>query len=529
MTQRVHIHIGPHKTGSTAVQHHLSACQAQLSRDHGLTVFMGKPVNDIARDLIAEDTDAARAKAAKLRGRIEAAGGDCLVSCEDFSGDLPGRSGKKKIYPRLWQNLDFLRTALRGLDVRFYFFERTPTTWLRSAYIQHLKHRTRFSRFEAFESHFQTEALWGDTLSKARAKLGDDLVVIPYEEASGFSSARSLLGAVLGPSTSIDLPRELGRTNSAPSPEIITILEAINASSASQTAKKSAKTSILETAGSEPNGQADAFPVWPPSVPEPAWLPRALSALWTRAGLRVARQDQPYLLPAPGADLVPFRTKPVVGPADFPEGGRGKMQNQINILSYRFAGLPETCLLLGLSISYLRRDTPHTAEAAQLFQRLWAEESDILLGVLPTRWLISAFQTFMDHGANEAQRLAGAAAYFMSNTLKAYEAERALEGLAPDAIYPSVRPSTKRGFKGLDRFALGGTDLMLNTNALLLELAARDAVSGRVIAEFMLRLKDSHSVFSRMDQSRLAHDINNPQFANCWSFFDPPKGGNRSG
>lgn len=199
------------------------------------------------------------------------------------------------------------------------------------------------------------------------------------------------------------------------------------------------------------------------------------------------------------------------------------MENQVRILAYRFRGKPEICFLLGLTISYLRRNTDCTAHAAQLFQRLWAEEHAVLLGVLPTRWLISTLQTFMDHGANEAQRLIGSAAFFLSNTLKLYEAERALDGLAPDGTYPSDVPTTKSGFAGLDRFRVGGTDLMVNTNALLLELASRDAVAGRVAQEFLLRMKKSHTAFSRMDQSRVALKVDIPQFANCWSFFDPPK------
>ena len=148
----------------------------------------------------------------------------------------------------------------------------------------------------------------------------------------------------------------------------------------------------------------------------------------------------------------------------------------------------------------------------------------MLLGCLPTRWLISTFQTFLDHGANEAQRQIGAAAYFLTNVLKAYEAERALDGLPPGSTYPSATPTTQSGFVGMDRFKLGGTDLLLNTNALLLELAAQDDLAGRVVQEFMLRTKASDSIFSRMDHSRIAHGVDIPQFANCWSFFEDPRG-----
>jgi hypothetical protein len=247
-----------------------------------------------------------------------------------------------------------------------------------------------------------------------------------------------------------------------------------------------------------------------------------LARLWSRVEQRMQRQDQANLMPDADCDLVPYRTRIVEAPEALPDGGRARMENQARILAYRLRGLPETCHLLALAISYLRRNTDHTAHASTLFQRLWAEEHALLLGLLPTRWLVSAFQTFMEHGVNDAQRMIGAGGYFFANTLKLYEAERALDGLAPDATYPHAEPATKSGFAGLDRFRLGGTDLMLNTTATLLEIAARDATAGRVVQEFMLRLKASHSAFSRMDRSRIAHGIDVPQFADCWSFFEKP-------
>ena len=158
-----------------------------------------------------------------------------------------------------------------------------------------------------------------------------------------------------------------------------------------------------------------------------------------------------------------------------------------------------------------------------MFQRLWAEEYPVLLGLLPTRWLISTFQTFMGHGVNDEQRQIGAAGFFFSNTLKLYEAERALEGLPADATYPNLTPETKSGFKGLDRFRVGGTDLMLNTTALLLELAAREERAGRVMQEFLLRMKSYNTAFSRMDKTREQHGIDIPPFSDCWSFYEPPK------
>ena len=181
-------------------------------------------------------------------------------------------------------------------------------------------------------------------------------------------------------------------------------------------------------------------PVWPPEIHMPDDLPPGLEALWVRTDTRVSASLQTNLMPPVDTDLRSLRTVLVKGSAQFPEGGREKMENQTKILEYRFQGLPQICYLLGLTISYLRRDTDHTDHARQLFHRLWAEEYPMLLAVLPTRWLISTFQTFMDHGLNENQRSIGTAAFFFCNLMKAYEAERAFETQPADAIYPNATP-----------------------------------------------------------------------------------------
>lgn len=525
MAKTVHVHLGPHKTGSTAIQAYLMDHGSDLQSDHDLTVIDPAIGKNLAYAMIEGDAGSIATSLDALSRAVAEAPGNCIVSCEDLSGNLPGRSQKNRIYPGIWQNVKRIRQTMSDTPCKFYFFVRDKDSWLRSAYAQHIQHRSRFSNFDDFCDHFQTSALWDGVLQRTRNRLQEDFVEIEYLSGSAFSSTQALLKKVLG--VDVDVSSEPGqqRRNTSPTSDGIQILEKINVSGASEEAQIAAKRRLMDRAGTksvpvEPDDLQ--FPSWPPHAPQPSWLSEGLAPLWNRASGRVSHQNQPNLLPDPFADLSEYRGRAVTGPDDFPEGSRARMENQVEILSYRFRGSSELCVLFALCVSYLRRDTEHTEHAAYLFQRLWAEEYEVLLGVLSTRWLISTFQTFMDHGANENQRVIGSAAYFMANTLKMYEAERALEGQKADATYAHTKPQTRPGFKGLDRFQLGGTDLMLNTNALLLELATRDDVAGRVVHEFMARLKKAHSVFTRMDKSRQLHGADVPQFANCWSFFEEP-------
>jgi hypothetical protein len=461
--------------------------------------------------------------------------GDVLLSCEDLVGPLPGRGGGRRVYPRITGAIMALRKALPEVELRTYFFCRAPERWLRSVYVQNLRHRRRHSGFDSFHARLaDTDAVWDGVLRRPRQRLGDSFVEIDYAEGTGFCAATALFDRVTGRPGAVPPAPGNPRPNRAPPPEIVALMEAANGSGASPDAIRAAKSALLADGPDAPApkpstpGRSDGAATVPADAsatktPRPAWLSPALDPLWARAATRRARQVQPWLLPDPEADLTALRRERVIGPVTLPEAGRADMEDQAQILAHRFRGLPRTCWMLGMTISYLRRDTDHSVAAASLFHRLWREEAAILLGFLPTRWLISSFQTFAEHGETAPQRKAGTAAFFLANTLKLYETERGLDGLQPRRTYPHAEPQGRGGFRGLDRFRLGGSDLAINTLALLLDLAARDAVSGRPVQEFLLRLRAAHTAFSRMDRSRIAHGIENPRFSDCWSFGTPPE------
>ncbi len=524
MTKTIHIHLGPHKTGSSAIQQTLRQERDVLEKRFQLYPLIGQEITQVAESLMRCKWDQAALDLRSLAQLLDGKRGDCVISCEDWAGDLPGRSKKRRPYPNLWKNINVIRKAFPDHVCKFYFFVRNPDDWIKSSYTQLTKHHTVFSSMEQYRSFLHFDQLWEAVLERPRAKLQSNLVTIPYREEESFCSAQALLRTILNRKSIEFQSSKVTRVNTSPPTSTLAIFEAINRSSASREAKNTAKSRLRSDAISnvwEP--EELVLPMWPPSETKPTWLSKDLEKLWTRAGGRVPSQNQPCLLPRPFSDLTKFRMRPVAGSKNPPFGERSDMKKQLKILSHRFNGQPRTCLVLGLTISYLRRNTEHTEHAAYLFHRLWEEEHEILLATLPTRWLISTFQTFIDHGENENQRMVGSSAYFYSNMMKAYEAERALEAMPSDAIYENTEPTTKSGFRGLDRFKLGQTDLMTNINALLLEQSSKDRRIGRVVHEFLLRTKRSHSVFSRMDQSRIALDVDEIRFSDCWSFYEKPK------
>ncbi|MBW6495127.1 MAG: hypothetical protein K0B16_11345 [Burkholderiaceae bacterium] len=301
------------------------------------------------------------------------------------------------------------------------------------------------------------------------------------------------------------------------------LLEMVESANCSRGAKHSAEEFILSGTSSNcaklPKG---SYSNWPPNVDGLSEVSGDLIDLSTRVRQRVRSQSQENLLPPKDTDFFVHRYLFISADAPPPQGKRRVIKNQSDGLLFQFRGYPKICHLLSLTISYLRRDTAHTDHARLLFHRIWQEEANILLAILPSRWLISTLQTFLDHGLDEHQRVIGAAGFFYANMIKAYEGERAIIGLPPDAVYARTAPKARIGFPGLDQFWLGRTDLILNTNALLLDVSSRDHVAGCVLREFMQRAMAADSIFSRMDQSRIVHDINTKPFLDCWSFFRKP-------
>lgn len=516
LSKHIIVHIGPHKTGSSAIQHCLAANQAALAKA-GLSYLHSSVLHDIGIHFAKESFDEAEAllnsmalQISKIENRT------ILLSQEDFCGDLPGRSRRKSVYPKLIKNLRVISRVLRPHQVTFVFFKRDEAQWLESCYHQHLIHRTYFSRFEDFQDHFCEFKGWEQLLKRVKSFFGESFQIICYNRnpRAGLAALLSIAGL-----EGMDLPNSPEVRNASPEPEKIRLLERINSLSAFKSTAWFSKNLVL----------CDWAPRKPEEIPSQLGdssesLARiALPALAQRAAARSNAQQSEDILPDREVDLKTYVFEVIPNEVEFCPKHRADIRDQSRILDYHFRGKSHLAKLNGLTISYLRRNTAHTEKAKYLFHRVWEEHGQLLVNELSSRWLISTLQTFLDHGRNETQRLIGACGYFYGNMMKIYEGERAIEGLDQVGVYAGSRSQTVNKFQGLDRFELGGTDLLLNTNALALDFAMRDDIAGLVLQEFLLRAKQSGNVFTRMDKSRQARCISTEGFVDTWSFFEAPQ------
>ena len=510
------VHIGPHKTGSTAIQQCLSANRLALSRND-VCFLHDKSTHDAALHLAREryaEAEAALTSVARDISMLDTS--TVIISQEDFCGDLPGRTRQRGVYSKLTKHLRIIFRSLQPHQVKFVFIERDETEWLRSCYHQHLKHRTHFSSFYDFQAHFTSDQHLHDRLIKPKETFGESFVVVPYSSRTD-AGVRALLEIAGRPSLDLAMPPT--RRNVSPSDDLIRVLERINSLSGFKETAWFAKSLILNAWRPHMTREDGRVEVRRGTGSTEVSFPD----LTLRALGRISVQDIDDILPEEDVDLTHYLYEILPREAELPAVSRSDIRDQSRVLDYHFRGKSQLAQLNALAISYLRRETTHTRKARTIFHRVWDEHGLLLINELTTRWLISTLQTYLDHGKNEAQRLIGSAGYFYANMLKIYEGERAIEGREQDAVYDATEAQTSNRFAGLDRYSVGGTDLLLNTNAILLDLAMRDDVAGLVLQELLLRVKHSGNVFTRMDKTRLTRGIEVVGFEDTWSFFAPPE------
>lgn len=226
-------------------------------------------------------------------------------------------------------------------------------------------------------------------------------------------------------------------------------------------------------------------------------LPAPLRRLARSARHRfAAHPDAEDVLPPEDTDLAPLARRLVErDPAYTGPLPRAEFANQKRNLQNAMVGKPELTLLHALTISYLRRDTPHTAKASALFHRIWDEQAAVMLEHLNPRWCVSTLQTFFDHGRTEAQRTIGGMGFTYGNLIKVYESERSLYDL-PDP--DPARPLDNRSIRGMWAFT-PGDDILWNINLAIMAAAQSDPVAGPVLIRLLEMTARGNTAFQRLD------------------------------
>jgi hypothetical protein len=232
------------------------------------------------------------------------------------------------------------------------------------------------------------------------------------------------------------------------------------------------------------------------------------------------------MLPAADVDLKALATQIIEPTPDVPpQLGRRDLKVHARRLRHRAVGKTELFYLNSLCIAYLRRLTPHSDKARDLFFRIWREQGEELLKELSPRWMISTLQTFYDHGETADQRLIGMTGFLYGNMVKIYEAERCMIGLPSDAAYQAAGASANEmGVPGLYGFIIGEVDIFVNVNSLVCDVALRDPMTGTILLRLLDAVRTGETVFSRSSAARVSFGkaMDKRRLKLNWPFNVPP-------
>lgn len=196
--QRLIVHAGFHKTGTTSAQDSLAAHRDALAAAGWQVEVLADNPRLTAAGLAARDYSN-RPDPAHLavlttaltdwaEGLAPAVGQGVLVSTEDLAGRMPGHgptaySATATIAAAVARALQARFPA--GLDLRFLFTTRGAESWLRSIHWQLSKHNRMRLGLEAYVNRFAAAADLGKVIDEVRAAQPWPVHVAALEEISG--------------------------------------------------------------------------------------------------------------------------------------------------------------------------------------------------------------------------------------------------------------------------------------------------------------------------------------------------------
>ncbi|MFV0408352.1 MAG: hypothetical protein ACK5LJ_01205 [Paracoccus sp. (in: a-proteobacteria)] len=209
-------------------------------------------------------------------------------------------------------------------------------------------------------------------------------------------------------------------------------------------------------------------------------------------------QEQPDLLPDLDGPDHEQALWGLVPPEQRSGASRQRIADLAQDMRVKYSGKPYILYWHALAIAYLRRNTSHTDHARTAFFSFWDNHGDWLAENLNSRWLISALQTFADHGRNSNERAAGLAGFLYGNLIKIYESE-ILTTQQAEAL-PEPLPDPK--INGFFSFR-PGDDILANINMLTIGQAKGAGGAGLALIALMSHVKRGKTIFSRVDRQIL--------------------------
>ena len=175
---------------------------------------------------------------------------------------------------------------------------------------------------------------------------------------------------------------------------------------------------------------------------------------------------------------------------------RHVLSDQLILLEHDHVGRPLVTLSHAALIVLIRRELV-LASALDRYYALWDHHCPLLLERLSLRWLVSAADTFADHGRTPADRSTGFAAALFANTIKLYETEYVylVGGDMTEQDSDDLEP--RFNLDGIIPFRVERGDTVGNLFKRKDRVIRDLGVPGQVLNEIMRRVNTLNTVYSR--------------------------------
>ena len=181
-------------------------------------------------------------------------------------------------------------------------------------------------------------------------------------------------------------------------------------------------------------------------------------------------------------------------------GSQKSLEGHLQDLRGEFSGQSELNYYHA-QLSVLIRREYQVAKTYGQFLDLWTHEAHSLCQSLNLRWLVSAADTFAEHGRTLEHSSAGMLASVLINTIKIYETERvitATESCTPkDELIEKIQSQMVPLFGGMSCFTIGTDDTLRNMRWRL-EPFFDHGPPGAILKTIFDRLQVSDSAYARL-------------------------------
>lgn len=176
------------------------------------------------------------------------------------------------------------------------------------------------------------------------------------------------------------------------------------------------------------------------------------------------------------------------------------VEDHVAMLAKEFSGQSALFLFHAATIVFIRREVGGEA-CRNRFRTLWRDYEEILLKGLDSRWLISACDTFADIAETLEERRTGALASLFANTIKLYETERIVTGVADvepaDYDIEAVQRRVHL-YDGVTAFRIGRGDMVRSLLDRVEATICGSSPPERILRELLTRAVRRDTVFSRL-------------------------------